>query len=67
MNKSQYELKLSIPLISEQILITENVDFEFEILEGNGGYIPTVSEINEALMQKSLLREINSVLIYLTI
>ncbi|MBS7199139.1 MAG: hypothetical protein KH111_13535 [Bacteroidales bacterium] len=39
------ELKLSVPVMDEEHLITEDVDFEFDILEGNGGYIATVSEV----------------------
>lgn len=38
------ELILSVPLMSEEYLTTSNVDFEFEILEGNGEYVATVSE-----------------------
>lgn len=39
------ELKLSVPLIDKEWLTTEDVDFEFEILEGNGEYTVAVSEI----------------------
>jgi hypothetical protein len=39
------ELKLSVPLINEERLTTEDVDFKFEILEGNGGYVASVSEV----------------------
>lgn len=39
-------LKLSVPLMEEESIITENVDFEFEILDGNGGYMASVSEFD---------------------
>lgn len=38
------ELILSVPQMDEEWLTTEDVDFEFEILEGNGEYTATVSE-----------------------
>ena len=40
------ELKLSVPLMDEEWLKTENVDFEFEIIDGNGSYMATVSEVD---------------------
>ena len=37
------DLKLSI-LEEDRFVTTENVDYEFEILDGNGGYVANVSE-----------------------
>lgn len=38
------ELKLSIPLINEKWIYTEEVDYEFEILDGNGDYRAVVAD-----------------------
>lgn len=38
------ELKLSVPVMDEALLTTEDVDFEFTIIDGNGGYTATVPE-----------------------
>jgi len=40
------ELKLSVNTTETGFLTTDKVDFEFEILEGNGGYVATVSEFH---------------------
>ena len=40
------ELKLSVPLMDKEWLTTEDIDFEFEILDGNGEYTATVSEFD---------------------
>lgn len=40
------ELKLSVQPDEFGRILTEDVDFEFEILDGNGGYTATVSEID---------------------
>lgn len=38
------ELKLSIPLINEKWIYTNEVDYEFEILDGNGDYRAVVTD-----------------------
>ena len=38
------ELKLSVPTIEESTIETDQVDFEFEILEGNGAYKVSLPE-----------------------
>ncbi|MGL5689359.1 MAG: hypothetical protein ACRDD8_00955 [Bacteroidales bacterium] len=38
------ELKLSIPLINETWIYTDEVDYEFEILDGNGDYRAVVTD-----------------------
>lgn len=42
-NEETRELKLSVPLMDQEWLTTEKVDFEFEIVGGNGGYQANVS------------------------
>lgn len=38
------DLKLSIPQINEKWIYTEEVDYEFEILDGNGDYRAVVTD-----------------------
>lgn len=40
------ELKLSVPTIETKSLETEDIDFEFEILDGNGEYTASASEVD---------------------
>lgn len=51
------EIKLSVSQTNEAWLTTENVDFEFDILDGNGGYTATASSTGSDPDAKVTIKE----------